>query len=1683
LTNGGFGYSSVPVVTIANPPAGNAPTATATLENVLNISDLNYGLSGFAYGSNVINNSIDIKVEDSNYVGLGQFTGFKVQLNGGNDKFNLSNVNLINVNKINSNVNNVYFSFNGGPSLNPSLDTDIFNIVGVNQNVETGTTGNSTVLIQGFDLVESLDLNTGLPATGELNSANQGLNSLKVLGPVNFVSGNKITLGSLIRTDTVNNQVPLTPGTITLAANCYIGDGVTLQLGTGDACNINVQSLGGISGGLASNIIFNASRFSNPVNNLGNTVSGGNIVVFGSIGTDIGLLELANSGITIFSNPVDAAKININNNDGGVSFFGQVGVQNPVTGFSYQPDIFFNTISAGSQITFYDKLYASSISCNVSSSSNNYRLAFLADTYVINNTSLNNTGGIIFGDSFDYMGFWGGLTVEPSSQTQIYALLESKGTGINIGSKSISTPNGNLDIGITLNGPSVIRTNYQSQGQTSNFISLGRIYSNTFNLELDAGDAQGSYINIYQARGDSGQLDIINSYETTIGQVGLLASNLPFNNEIFGSIRVRDTATTVTFNGGMLLRNLITETNPYSFIFRSDINALPQNTILGRYILLNESPIIFKNRGDLTLGVNGFLTTDPDQGNYILFKGGLNSETITGSVNLGAEVHTVNSDLLLNKVNITSNASINTYFSSVPSTFFFTSNEDVNIANLVGYPTSTFQLPQPKYPLTTGNIGLGQIFNNNNVVSINAGGPSVFGGNIGANINIISYQGSNFETFSVLAANDVNFYGNVEGETFYFGNIAAGNSSSNLELLGTVSIQGNFNVSKEVQVTADVNNFAVLGNLNTFKGVNYFGNSGFVQLGNSKTDQFNSSAGLNLRGAGERRIGGIFSITNSTNFDLGPGPTTLIADTEATTEGIGYTSLGALTNNKFDLTINGRTQIQRYANDSTLAPYQQPTAPPSYIPVNNILGAGTGGGDVFLNGEVVVQSLTQAIFSGIELLSGGSNYQNPIVSIIGGGGAGARATVTMGLSNNFQTILGGSNYQVGDSVQLQPVLGGNVPSSGRATVSSVDPNGAITGLNLTNPGFGYSAINLFLLNVVGGSGSGAVVSTGGTIVSINLTSAGAGYTSPPQIAITDLFGTGSGANARALVSNYVGFPQGNIINIPPQVNLKKQGTGNVTISTDSSANTAGLVTTIENGAVLYEGGKINAATITNIANNGMLGGSNGTLGTVNVLPGGSLAPGNLTSPVGTLNMVGDLTIQGNYNVSIRSQAFNLFDRVNVTGTVTLTKNGVSGVLNPNFTNDANSIAVGDLFGIISNDGTDAVVGTFTNLPEGGTKSITMPDGRIATVQVTYKGNILPTGTSFTGGNDVVLQVTKITAASSSQSQVSNFPRKLFAVSTDAGGGPVVKINFDDGSGFSFFAYAPTFTGGVRTAIGDINGDGQPDLVTAAGPGGGPHVIVWSINPALSYATVQSGFFAFEPNFTGGLTLSTGNLNGDTFDDIIVGAGAGGGPRVAAFAGNSNYASNPTTRIADFFAYDPSFNKGVNVAAGDVATGQFDEIITGAGQGGAPHVAVWQNSVAEPLVWNKVNEFFAFSPSLTCGVFVGAGDLDSDGIADIYTGTGSGTIATAGIFFGNGAVTKFEPFGQFFYGGVRVGAALGPVNQTGNTSVAQNFLIAAAGPGGGPQVSIFNGNLNLVDAFFAFPQNFTGGVLASTTVNR
>ena len=57
---------------------------------------------------------------------------------------------------------------------------------------------------------------------------------------------------------------------------------------------------------------------------------------------------------------------------------------------------------------------------------------------------------------------------------------------------------------------------------------------------------------------------------------------------------------------------------------------------------------------------------------------------------------------------------------------------------------------------------------------------------------------------------------------------------------------------------------------------------------------------------------------------------------------------------------------------------------------------------------------------------------------------------------------------------------------------------------------------------------------------------------------------------------------------------------------------------------------------------------------------------------------------------------------------------------------------------------------------------------------------------------------------------ATFARNLLAVGADAGGGPQVNV-YDADSGtalFAFFAYDPSFTGGVRVALGDVNSDGN-----------------------------------------------------------------------------------------------------------------------------------------------------------------------------------------------------------------------------------------------------------------------------------
>ncbi len=266
-----------------------------------------------------------------------------------------------------------------------------------------------------------------------------------------------------------------------------------------------------------------------------------------------------------------------------------------------------------------------------------------------------------------------------------------------------------------------------------------------------------------------------------------------------------------------------------------------------------------------------------------------------------------------------------------------------------------------------------------------------------------------------------------------------------------------------------------------------------------------------------------------------------------------------------------------------------------------------------------------------------------------------------------------------------------------------------------------------------------------------------------------------------------------------------------------------------------------------------------------------------------------------------------------------------------------------------------------------------------------------------------------------------------AVVVGAGRGAEPKVTvLDPKTGEDLAEFEPfesSFRGGVSVAVGDVVGDATPDVVVAAGTGGGPRVAV--IDGATGQ--VAKNFFIFEPSFTGGVSVAIGDVNGDGHNDIIAGAGTGGGPRVVAI----DVATGNT--LKDFFAFENTFRGGVNVGAGDVNGDGIDDIIVGTGTGGAPRVQAFSGTDTGNVLLN----FFAFDSSFRDGVNVSSADLDGDGKADILVGAGTGGAPHVRVIAGaNGQeLQNFFAFDSNLRGGVRVAAVDTNGDGTADTLVA------------------------------------------------
>jgi hypothetical protein len=278
-------------------------------------------------------------------------------------------------------------------------------------------------------------------------------------------------------------------------------------------------------------------------------------------------------------------------------------------------------------------------------------------------------------------------------------------------------------------------------------------------------------------------------------------------------------------------------------------------------------------------------------------------------------------------------------------------------------------------------------------------------------------------------------------------------------------------------------------------------------------------------------------------------------------------------------------------------------------------------------------------------------------------------------------------------------------------------------------------------------------------------------------------------------------------------------------------------------------------------------------------------------------------------------------------------------------------------------------------------------------------------------------------------------------------------------GSSFFAYGAAFSGGVRVALGDVTGDGVPDVITAPGPGGSPEIRVFHGRTGVT----TMSFMAYGAAFSGGVFVAAGDVNGDGRSDIITVPGAGGGPNVKIFNGATG------ALMLSFMAYGPAFTGGVFVAAGDVDGDGRADVIAAPGAGGGPNVKVFSGQTGTLL-----QTFFAYDATFTGGVRVGAGDIDGDGRADVVTSPGPGGGPHIKVFSSaNGAeIRGFFAYAATFTGGVYV--AGGDVTGDG-----VDDIITGAGAGAPSHVKVFDGLTGLeVRSFFAYNPAFTGGVFVA-----
>jgi len=283
---------------------------------------------------------------------------------------------------------------------------------------------------------------------------------------------------------------------------------------------------------------------------------------------------------------------------------------------------------------------------------------------------------------------------------------------------------------------------------------------------------------------------------------------------------------------------------------------------------------------------------------------------------------------------------------------------------------------------------------------------------------------------------------------------------------------------------------------------------------------------------------------------------------------------------------------------------------------------------------------------------------------------------------------------------------------------------------------------------------------------------------------------------------------------------------------------------------------------------------------------------------------------------------------------------------------------------------------------------------------------------------------------------------------------------------SFFAYANDFRGEMQISTGDLDGDGDKEIITAPGPGLAPHIRIFSKRGQL-----MGQFYAYDSSFRGGAEVKLADVDGDNIADIITKPKSGGGPNIRAYKWN---ASTSSFELIDWFmAYQSDFRGEVNLALADVTGDGNNNIIVTPLEEGGPNLRVYKYN-SETASFELVDWFFVYHRGFMGGVNLVTADINGDGIKDIITSPYSAGGPNVRVYVYNSVTEQFNlldyvmAYSDNYRGGVELKTV--DVDSDGDNEIVTSPSV------GGPHVRVFtynseNENLELLDWLWVYPETY------------